>query len=397
MKNRKISTGLKTICMSAVAVGISAVVLWALPSSAATVTDNTVQSYEAKIADLENQQKAAEAKIQETKNKTGQAMERKRAIDESIGLTARKISTAESMVSELKAQVEEKEELIAETEESMKEQREAFLSRMVDLQLGGNATYLDLIFGSEDLSSFLTHMDYVSSILTRDKTIIAELNESKRIINDAKSEIEASLVRQEEVLTQLESDRNYYNSLSIESEKTLDDLKKDQALYEAEYKNAAAAEAALNEELSSYLAELQKKTNKAYVGGDFMWPLDAGSSRISSHYGGRTLNGAYEWHPATDISAPAGTPIYAANSGEVLRSELHSSYGNYVLIDHGDGKATLYAHMTTRAVSAGQTVSRGEVIGFVGTTGYSFGNHLHFEMRVNGERVDAEQYVQSPY
>ena len=109
------------------------------------------------------------------------------------------------------------------------------------------------------------------------------------------------------------------------------------------------------------------------------------------------LNRYQDYHAATDNAAPHGTEIYASNGGVVLRSEWHDSYGYYVLIDHGNGISTLYAHMSLLNVSAGQTVSQGQVIGYVGNTGYSFGAHLHFEYRINGERVDAEQYVASPY
>ncbi len=387
------------LCALAAAASVGAgAVMCTVPSSAAAVNDATVQSYEAQLAELGEKQQLAQQKIQETKDNIENVMQYKQALDESIEYTARKITTAESMIDELKTQIAAKEEEISETEEKIKTQRERFLARMAAMQEDGNVTYLELILGSEDLTTFLTRVDYVNSMLEYDNKVIADLRTSKEQIRKAEEEIEASIKTQEDTLTQLENDRGYYNTLSAESDSSLSKLESDEAAWKAEYDNYVAAEAELNAKLESYIAEVQKQANRVYVGGDFMWPLPVdGSTGISSHFGGRTLNGMYEYHAATDIYAPTGTPIYASNGGEVIVSEWHDSYGNYVVIDHGDGKATLYAHMSVRMATVGQTVSRGDVIGQVGNTGYSFGSHLHFEFRLNGERVDAEQYVPSPY
>ena len=382
---------------AAASVGLGALICTA-PSSAASVNDATVQSYEAQLAELSDKQQLAQQKIQETKDSIDSVMQYKQALDESIEYTAKKIMTAESMIEELKSQIEAKEKEISETEAKIEAQRDKFLKRMAAMQEDGNVTYLELILGSEDLTTFLTRVDYVNSMLEYDNKVISELRESKEQIRQSEAELEASIKVQEDVLGQLENDRSYYTTLSAESESSLSKLESDEAAWKAEYDNYVAAEAELNAQLESYIAEVQKQSNRVYVGGEFMWPLPVnGSTGISSHFGGRTLNGIYEYHPATDIYAPTGTPIYASNAGEVIVSEWHDSYGNYVVIDHGDGKATLYAHMSIRSATVGQTVSQGDVIGQVGNTGYSFGSHLHFEFRLNGERVDPEQYVPSPY
>lgn len=386
-------------CAALLSLGIAvSAVFGAVPSSAASVNDATVQSYEAQLAELGEKQQQAQQRLQETKDNISDVMEYKRALDESVEYTARKISTAETMIEELKAQIAAKEEEIAETEERIETQREAFLRRMVAMQEDGNVSYLELILGSQDLTTFLTRIDYVNSMLAYDNKVMSELRASKKELAKAREEIEASVATQEETLEALEADRSYYNTLSAESDSSLSKLQSDEAAWKAEYDKYVQQEAELNAKLESYIAEVQSQTNRTYVGGEFMWPLPVnGSTGISSHYGGRMLNGSYEWHPATDIYAPTGTPIYASNAGVVIVSEWHDSYGNYVVIDHGDGKATLYAHMSMRIAAVGQSVSQGDVIGQVGNTGYSFGSHLHFEFRLNGERVDAEQYVPSPY
>jgi len=133
---------------------------------------------------------------------------------------------------------------------------------------------------------------------------------------------------------------------------------------------------------------------KAYVGGEFTWPTPS-CHYITSHFSPRRKNpvsGVYKRHTGTDIGAAYGTTIVAANSGTVTLAGWNSGYGNCVIIDHGGGKATLYAHMSSYSVSKGQTVSKGQKIGAVGSTGNSTGPHLHFEILINGAAVDPMQF-----
>ena len=128
----------------------------------------------------------------------------------------------------------------------------------------------------------------------------------------------------------------------------------------------------------------------------FLWPLP-GRYNLSSLYGSRKhpVTGKANNHTGIDVPAPSGTPIQACKSGVVTTSTYNNSYGNYVVVSHSDGTSTLYAHMSRRNASKGQTVSQGQVIGYVGTTGSSTGNHLHLEIRVNGSRRDPINYFQS--
>lgn len=371
--------------------------LFFVGASAENVNDATVQSYEAQIDELTKKQEAAQAKIDAAQNDIDNIMGYKAALDESIGYTYRKIETANAMIAELDRTIAEKQDLIAATEEKIKDTRAALLRRMSAMNETDKATYLDILLGSADLFDFLTKVDQITTLMQYDKDVIATLTAYKQDIKNSLAEIDAAKETQQETLTMLSAEQDNLTNLSAESVSSLNRLYDDKNAWEAEYAAAAAAQAQIDAELTQYLAEVQSQTQKVFIGGDFMWPLPVEGTGISSHYGGRELNGAYEWHPATDIWAPAGTTIFASNGGEVLRSEYNSSYGNYVVIDHGDGKSTLYAHMTATNVSAGQTVSKGDVIGFVGNTGYSFGNHLHFEFRINGEKVDAEGYVPAPY
>lgn len=134
-----------------------------------------------------------------------------------------------------------------------------------------------------------------------------------------------------------------------------------------------------------------------YTGGLLSWPLESGVSYyVSSEYGWRTIYGVEDFHLGLDLACDNGTTVMAAAGGTVLRSEYHASYGNYVLIDHGNGLSTLYAHMSSCNVSAGDTVYAGQTVGWVGLTGNTFGYHLHFETRENGSTVNPRNYVVLP-
>ena len=138
----------------------------------------------------------------------------------------------------------------------------------------------------------------------------------------------------------------------------------------------------------------QYYVNDDYVGGTASWVLESGVAyTVSSEQGWRDLYGTADFHLGTDLACPAGTEIHAYNAGTVLISEYHYSYGNYVLVDHGGGLQTLYAHMSERAVSAGDWVESGQLLGYVGMTGSAYGYHLHFEVRENGEVQNPRNYL----
>ncbi|MBQ8332512.1 MAG: peptidoglycan DD-metalloendopeptidase family protein, partial [Clostridia bacterium] len=177
-----------------------------------------------------------------------------------------------------------------------------------------------------------------------------------------------------------------------------------EATWVAEYTKQKELENQINAELEQYLWELAEKQRKLeeqqkleaqkYQASSQGWPLEAGVSwYVSSPFGWRNLYGVQDYHLGIDLACANGTDVLAFNSGTVLKSEYHWSYGNYVLIDHGSGIATLYAHMSDRWVSAGDTVASGQQIGNVGLTGTTFGYHLHFEVRENGSVTDPAPYL----
>ena len=188
-----------------------------------------------------------------------------------------------------------------------------------------------------------------------------------------------------------------------EAQELLDQINADVAEVNRQLDEEDASWAAIGAEIDRKQKQLeeQRKQNNVQLppaGNGWMWPLPSANRKLTSAFGFRMhpVDHVPHSHTGIDVAASTGTPIYAARGGQVIMSEygtgVNWSYGNFVVIDHGDGTTTLYAHMSSRAVSEGELVQQGQTIGAVGTTGNVKGAHLHFEVRINGQRTDPEAY-----
>ena len=194
-----------------------------------------------------------------------------------------------------------------------------------------------------------------------------------------------------DAITQFETDKMSYRAIVSEKEAYMKSFSS--AIENYNGQNGISAENTLKIEFEEYISMIQSHNYVVPSGDGFVRPLPESEGSITSPFGERELNGEKNYHGATDISCTRGVPIYASNSGKVIRAEWHPSYGHYVIIDHGGNVSTLYSHCSELAVIAGQTVEKGQIIGYIGNSGYAFGSHLHFEYRINGQTVDPEMYV----
>ena len=349
------------------------------------------QKYEDQIKELEKTQKELLAKIKNIESEASETFENKQYLDSLITTVNSKIQAAEALCSELETQISDTEADIAEHEKLIEASTEKIKERMRANHEEGNASYLSVLLGAEGVDDFLSRLEKVNTILEYDKKTLAEYRTEKADLEAKKAELEDSKKLQENTLATLKSDKAENERLASEAESYFSKLSNDKAAATAEYNKAKAAEEALDAQLQAMLAQIaNQNSSQVTAAGEYMWPLPAGGY-ISCYFGDTDPGGRP--HYAMDIAISAGTPIYAANDGSVVTAAWHSSYGNYILLDHGNGKSTLYAHCSGLAVSSGQSVSKGQVIGYVGSTGYSTGNHLHFEFRVNGQKVNPANYV----
>jgi len=367
-------------------------------------TDATVKSYEDQLAEIAWKKQQALTELGNIDSDRNSTYNDALKLDQILQLNAQQMTLVENQLDTINTQIAEKTSAIADTTQKIETQQQAFLDRMVANYMDQDIEYMELILGSTDLVDFLTRMDSVNAIIDYDRKIIDELEKNRAIlVADQKTLEEAQA-------TQVQRANEYAETIK-ETQIALDQkydymqqLKEVEATWVAEYSYQKELENEINAELERYLWELAEKQRKLeeqqkleaqkYQAAKSGWPLQAGVNwYVSSPFGWRNLYGVQDYHLGIDLACANGTDVLAFNSGTVLKSEYHWSYGNYVLIDHGGGFATLYAHLSDRWVSAGDTVTSGQQIGNVGLTGTTFGYHLHFEVRENGSVTDPAPYL----
>ena len=363
------------------------------------LTDATVQAYEQQMADLAARQEEALARLDAVRDDYSDVMQTKTYYDELVALTVKKKDLAKAQLDAITVQITEKKAAIAQAQADIAAREKAFDERLVTLYEEGEASLIGLILGAENLVDLLTRIDMATTIQEYDKQVIAEREAAKADLAENVADLEYSLALQEEAQAALEADILAAQDMADESLAYMESLKANEAALLQQYYANREAEEALDAELNAYLAELQKKQQTAYVGGSLGWPLPMDVDYVvTSEYGNRMLWGVLDFHYGIDLACACNTPIYAANAGTVVTSAVHWSYGEYVVIDHGGGQATLYAHMNAgcRKVAVGDRVEKGQLIGLVGTTGSSSNYHLHFEVRINGAHTQPRDYIVLP-
>lgn len=364
----------------------------------AAESDVTVQSYEDQLAEISRKKETALAKIDDIRNNRDTQYSEAQALDELIRLNTRQKNLVQTQLDSIGRQIADKTALIAETQQKIETQEQAFLNRMAAQYMEQDVDWIELILGSVSLVDFLTRLDSVNSILNRDREIMDELDANKRILETEEKALEEALALQKSRVADYENTIHETQAAYDAKLAYIESLKSNETAWLAEYSRNREMEDGLNAELEEYLAELaRKESEKSYVGGEGGWPLEYGVYfKITSEQGWRDLYGVWDNHYGIDIAVPCGTPVRAYNSGTVVRSEKHWSYGEYITIDHGGGVTTLYAHMSERLYSVGDYVEAGTVIGYVGLTGNTYGYHLHFETREYGAVVNPRNYLVFP-
>ncbi len=431
----------KTIWKPLTASLLTASLLPGLPWTAAGNggSDAKVQSYEDQMASLAAKQEQALAELMEIQSSQTEAQLELGKYDELLRYNNEMKNLASGQLDSLTEQIQDKTQSIEETTAAIESQEQAFLDRMVAVYMEEDTDFLELLFESEDLTDFLTKMERIRAVFDYDSKIITNLSQNKASLEVDKANLdhaqEAQLKRVQDYEKAITENQQLYDA-KLEY---MESLKTNESDLISEYSYYKQQEDALNAELEEYLAELarqaeirrqeeerkrqeaiaaQKAAEEAarlaaeqaaqqkwekqqasidyseYTGGTITYPLDPEAySYMSSPYGWRVLNGIEEFHLGVDLACAAGTDVLSAASGTVVLSQFHYSYGNYVIVDHGDGFATLYAHLSSSNVSVGDFVGAGQTIGWVGLTGRTFGYHLHFETRVNGSTVDPAGYL----
>ncbi len=329
-----------------------------------------------------------EKELTSLENKTNVVLEEKAIIDQQISELNKESALLNEVVDELKSDLEVSRDRLAEAEGALDDNVALAKERIRAMYELGDTSYLSLIFGSSSIDEFTTRFELVKQMAEYDRKVINRLKETKATIEQETTAIEQMTNQQENALYALESN---VSSLEQKQAKSQSLINRFNAQTEENLKaieEAEKAEAALQAEIKEALAN---STNDMEFDGQFLWPVE-GYYSITDVFGMRThpVTGVYKLHTGVDIAGGGirGKPIRAAGDGIILKAGYHTAYGNYVVIDHGDGYSTLYGHASSLNVSAGQTVMKGDTIGYVGSTGYSTGPHLHFEVIQKGTNLN---------
>ena len=364
----------------------------------AEVTQGDIQNIKNELSDIKQQKKEAEEQLAAIRNNLAKAKDQMALIESQVVLTETEINTSQLLLDEYDRQIGIKEDEILELEARQVEQREEFYRQVRWMEETGSVSYLSILFQASSFSELLDYAMLITDIMEYSNDIINKLKATEDELSAAKADLETSRSEQAEVQAELETRYAELEEKRAEQTKLLNQIAASESEAAAAAKLLAESEARVNKELkeaeqkyAAQIAALQAKNN--LTTGSWYWPLP-NRYKISSLFGSRAdpITGQRDNHTGTDIPAPRGTPIYAAKDGVVTTVNTNhrsSSYGYYCIINHGGGYSTLYAHQNqVPVVKEGQSVAKGQLIGYVGTTGRSTGYHLHFELRVNGVRGD---------
>lgn len=360
----------------------------------AKVTQSQINNLKDEAAELKDQKKDIQAQLKEVRKDKNKAIQQKDLLEDQIDIIQAEIDNIQAQIDAYDELITLKDQELSDAQAREEKQYELFCQRIREMEETGTTSYWAILFSSSSFSELLDNFMMVEEIIEYDNGVMDSLAILRGQLEEARGELEEAKTGQESAKQEQETAKGELAAQEEEVNKVIKDImSQENALEDMEAElNKAAKE--MDAEIKKLEKELAAQIANVPSESGFLWPLNASINTLSSLYGNRKhpVTGKQGKHSGIDIPAAKNTPIYASKSGVVTTSIKQGTYGNYVVVSHSDGTSTLYAHMNKRAATKGQTVKQGQVIGYVGTTGRSTGNHLHFEIRRNGERVDPVNY-----
>ncbi|MFY9359698.1 MAG: peptidoglycan DD-metalloendopeptidase family protein [Bacillota bacterium] len=358
-----------------------------LPVARAGVLDEKYAELQQMQEQIEETRKQIEAKRQ-SENSVLKELEQ---LELELELAQRELDYLMARMQYLSDRIAETEKEIAEVEKKTQETKDLFCDRLVCMYKAGRISYLEVLLDSKSVSEFMARLYYLREIAQEDARLIEEYKALRQELAEKKALLEQDVQALSLAKAEQEQRRAAVASRSADRERYLAQIQQDRKQLEAaldEFERQSKALEQVIRELQAQGHQREKKEGLAMIR-----PVSGGW--VSSEYGNRwhPVLQYYRFHSGIDIAVNSGTPIMAAEDGTVIVATFDSGYGNYVVIDHGGGISTLYAHCSKLLVSVGDVVTRGQTIALVGSTGLSTGPHLHFEVRVNGATDNPRNWV----
>lgn len=361
-------------------------------SASVSVFAASSSSTKSKIGKIEDQIDKKEDQIEKNNEKEADLKKKISSLEATIKTTEADLAKLRKEIKQMNAKIAKITRKVDKLKKKINNQQETLDLRLRAMYKNGNLGIIQVLLGSVNTQDFMSNFKLIKELHKNDVQILKELEVNHKKVIEKKKELDA-------IAGKLKS----HESAQLEKQKKLKTDKAEvaaaKAKIEAEnsvlYKEIDKLNAESNR-LSAEIARMQQDNDTEYKGsGRFTWPFP-GYSRVTSEYGYRThpISGKKKFHSGIDLAGSSGKPIVAAESGKVISAGWNSGgYGNMVIIDHGSGISTLYGHNSSVTVSKGQTVKRGQTIAKCGSTGYSTGPHLHFEVRVNGKTQNPRNWI----
>ncbi len=423
----------RTKIVRIISIVLAAVILLSLVSTALIVMVHAASSSEikskladlrAKQAEIQKQSDELEKSIAENKDQTKTLVSQKAEIDQEMEMSRQKIENLNEQIQQLNLLIAEKQtelEASVAKEEALQKQYKARLRSMEET---GSVSYWSILFRASSFSDLLDRVDMIREIAESDQLMLKQLSAATQAVETERADLEQQKQDLQQTETDLAAEQAELETKRAEADKLITQMQAEYASLSDEFLAAEADEAAVREQIkkteTDYFNALAKEQAAAAAAaaaanrtsnsnnssasssggassGGFAFPL-AYSTGVTCAYGPRVhpINGNKSFHYGVDLAAGMNTEIYATKSGTVTGATYGEANGYYVTINHGDGYSSIYAHMTNYVVSVGDSVKQGQLIGYVGTTGWSTGPHLHFEILYNGSNVNPMNYISLP-
>ncbi|MBR0490979.1 MAG: peptidoglycan DD-metalloendopeptidase family protein [Clostridia bacterium] len=355
-------------------------------------TSKDLSQLQSQQQELQNKMQEVGQDLNEVQDELTENLQQIQIIDEKIEQVQKDLEELTNKIEKITQNNKKLEQKLKVATQNYEKQKKLLEARLVAIYEAGETQYLDVILSSADLSEFLSNYVLVTEIASYDTQLLEEVEEKKQIIELAKQHLDENLAQLNIMKTSQEKNSKILQNTKILREKYTAKLSEQEKEVQAQIDEYKLQYEQVNREILQ--TALSDGLLADYVGGLMTWPIP-GYSTITSNYGMRVhpITGVYKLHTGVDVGAPMGADFVAANDGIVTKAYFNPAYGNMVMVDHGGGISTLYAHGSEILVRVGQLVKKGEPVLKVGSTGYSTGPHAHFEVRINGVVTNPMEYI----
>lgn len=366
-------------------------ILLTLIAFGSIVVADDLSDLQNKKDELQNQITESNEQIEQIQIELTENLKQLNDLNSKITTYETEIETLDNNLAQTEQQIKDIQDRLNIVEENYNLQKTAMQNRIVALYEAGDIMYLDVLLNSNSVSDFISNYFLIGEIVRYDNELVENIQSQKAMIEEIKSTLEE---RQEAM--QVVKDNKEKTTIALENSKIIRNSYVSKLTEEEKETQKTIDEC--QAELDSLEAQIvflaTGNIGSDYIGGEFAWPAP-GYTTITSRFGMRLhpILKVNRLHSGTDIAMPTGSYIIAANDGVVIQASYTTGFGNTVMIDHGGGVVTLYGHGSEIIAQTGQTVKKRDIIMKAGSTGWSTGPHLHFEVRINGEPVDSLPFI----